>query len=143
MLVVIALVVMVLSIGSTLYFSGVPIGDFGTRLREAVGGDYKHSTMTDARMTCEQRLRKSFKDRIRVMHVDGLSSRPDEAAGQYKIFIEAQVYADSDRQGETREMFISCFTDMQSGKIDSFQFAGDSEGEIGPDGEPATNYFGL
>lgn len=46
----------VLSIGSTLYFSGVPIGEF-TLEREAPAAEpYRHATMTDARLNCEQRL---------------------------------------------------------------------------------------
>lgn len=140
---VVAIGLIVLSIGSTLYFTGVPIGEFGSKLGETFGGNYKHSTMTDARMSCEERMRKSFKDRIRVMHVDNLSSRHDEETGQFRIYIEADVYKDSDRIPPAREMFISCFTNAESGKIEQFQFAGDSEGEIGSDGEDPTNYFGL
>ncbi|MDO3385475.1 hypothetical protein QWI17_06430 [Gilvimarinus sp. SDUM040013] len=143
----IALVVVVgliaVSIGSTLYFTGVPIGEFGLKLGDALEGNYKHSTMTDARMSCEERMRKSFKNRIRVMHVDQLSSRHDDKTGQFKIFIEADLYADSDRIPPAREMFISCFTNAESGKIEQFEFAGDSEGQIGPDGEEPTNYLGL
>ncbi|MDO3380637.1 hypothetical protein [Gilvimarinus algae] len=141
--ILIAAGIIVLSIGSTLYFTGVPMGEFGQKMGEAIGLNYKHATMTDAQLVCKEHMQRKFSGRIRVLHVDSRSSRRDDEEGLFKIFIEADIYADSDRVGPTRELFVSCFVYAQSGKIERFQFAGDSEEQIGPDGEEATNYFGL
>ncbi|MDO6746581.1 hypothetical protein [Gilvimarinus sp. 1_MG-2023] len=132
-----------LSVGATLYFSGVPLGEFDFNRDQAEQQRYRHSTMTDARIHCEERMQESFVDRIRVMHVDKFSSRHDRSTNQFKIYIEAEIFKDSSREPPVREMFISCFTNAESGLIELFQFAGDSEGQIGSDGEEPTNYFGL
>ncbi|MCP8899831.1 hypothetical protein [Gilvimarinus xylanilyticus] len=135
--------IIALSVLATLHVLDVPVGEFGVRVGERLGKTYHHATMTDAQLGCEQQTREAFKSRIKTLHMDSFSSRYDQAQGQYKVFLEAMIYPDSDRAGPLRELFITCNVHAQSGQIESFQFAGDSEGEVGPDGEEPTNYFGL
>lgn len=140
---VVAFGLVVLSVGSTLYFSGVSIGELKLGQKESAAEPYRHATMTDVRLNCEQRLRKTFDDRLRVMHVDKLSSRYDEAAGQFKIYMEAEVQQNPEMPSSVRDMYVSCFGDDQTGEIVLFQYAGDSEEQVSSDGKEPTNYFGL
>ncbi|UTF59325.1 hypothetical protein [Gilvimarinus sp. DA14] len=139
----IALAIVALSVLATLQVLDVSVGEFALRAGSEEAGPYRHATMTDGQMACEEKAENSFDGRIRVLHVDTFSSRQDHSKDLYKIFLEALIYADSDQEGEPREIFISCFVHAKSGRIERFQFAGDSEGEVGPDGEEPTNYFGL
>ena len=137
---IIVLLILLGSVGSTLYFKGVSMGDFTHEVGQTLGFDYERATLTDARLVCEEELRRRFVDRIRVMHVDSLSSRLDEAEDLFKIFIEAEVFADSDRVGSPREVFVNCFTTTDRARIVSFQFAGDS---LEDTGDGTGNYFGI
>ncbi|WP_040517071.1 hypothetical protein [Gilvimarinus chinensis] len=142
--VAIAAGIVALTVLATLQVMDVSVGEFALRATSGEQDDrYRHATMTDAQLECEHKAETSFDGRIRVLHVDSFSSRQDHAEDLYKIFLEALIYADSDREGEAREIFISCYVFAQTGKIERFQFAGDSEGEVGADGEEPTNYFGL
>lgn len=136
----IVLLILLGSVGSTLYFKGVSMGEFTQEVGETLGLEYKQATLTDARLACEEELRRRFAKRLRVMHVDTLSSRRDEAENLYKIFIEAEIFADSDRAGAAREVFINCFTTIDRARIVSFQFAGDS---LEDTGDGTGNYFGM
>ncbi len=135
--------IITLSVLATLHVLDVPLGHFALQGGELREENYHHATMTDAQLGCQQQAREAFKSRIKTLHMDSFSSRYDEALGQYKIFLEAMIYPDSDRAGPLRELFITCVVHAQSGEIESFQFAGDSEGEVNPDGKEPTNYFGL
>lgn len=141
-LVVLALGIVAFSVISTLHVLDVPVGDFAGKMGRTLGLRYHHATMTDAQLNCEQKLRTSFKGRISVMHMDSFSSRLSADGKLYKIFLEADVYPDSTRQGASRELFITCAVDASSGDIERFQFAGDGEPVRGVDGE-GTNAFGL
>lgn len=140
LLIFLVLLILLASIGSTLYFKGVSLGDFTHEVGDALGLEYESATLTDARLACERELRKRFKKRIQVMHMDSLSTRLDEADNLYKVYLEADVYADESRQGPTREMFINCFVSTDRGRVVSFQFAGDS---LEDTGDGSGNYFGL
>lgn len=131
----VAVLIVLISVASTLYLSDIPIGDFTQRVGRALGLRYSHTTMTDAQLLCTDKLDTTFPGRVRSMHVDSLSSRLDKQADMYKIFLEADIYADSDRQGPAREMFFSCYVRTDREAIERFQYAGDSA-----DG---TGYFGL
>lgn len=141
-LAVMALGIVALSVISTLHVLDVPVGDFAGKMGRTLGLRYHHATMTDAQLNCEKKLKTSFKNRISVMHMDGYSSRLAADGELYKIFLEADVYPDSTRQGKSRELFVSCFVHASSGQIERFQYAGDGEPERGVEGE-GTNAFGL
>lgn len=141
-LALLALGIVVLSVMSTLHVLDVPIGDFTGKMGRTVGLRYHHVTMTDAQLNCQEKLRTSFKGRISVMHMDSYSSRLSPDGERYKIFLEADVYADDTRQGKPRELFVSCFVRTSGGEIERFQYAGDSESVRDVDGED-TNAFGL
>lgn len=140
LLIILVALILLASVATTLYFKGVSFGDFTQEVGDALGFEHKNVTLTDARLTCEQELRKRFKNRIRVMHMDNFSTRVDEAEKLYKVFLEADVYADDSRQGPVREMFINCFVGTERGRIVTFEFAGDS---LEDTGDGTGNYFGL
>src|SRR5690554_6165992 len=127
LLVIVSLLIIFGSVGSTLYFTGVSFGDFSHQVGDVLGLEYKNVTLTDARLSCEKELRTRFEGRIQVMHVDTLSSRLDPAEDVFKVFMEADIYSDSSRQGAPRKMFMNCFVSAQRGHISSFEAAGDSQ----------------
>lgn len=142
-LLLLALVVIGLTVVSTTYVLEVPMGELTSKIGRSLGaGRYHHATMTDAHITCEKKLRSSFKKRIKVMHLDVRSSRRSPDGERYQLYFEAEVYPDSSRAGEARLLFMNCIVNASSGEIEQFQYAGDGEPTQGVDGE-GTNAFGL
>ena|SRR5690606_24006787 len=139
-LIIVALVIILASIGTTLHLKGVALGEFGQKVGEAIGMDYAHATLTDARLVCEKEAHKRLPGRISVLQVDTRSSRRDDTENLYKIFMKADVYADRDREGIARPMFINCFTSTDRATVSKFELAGDGVESDAPDG---TNHFGL
>lgn len=140
-LVIFALVMIGLSIGSTLYLSGAFEGIWGQS--DAQGRErYKHLTMTDAEYACEQRARETFGDRLKVLSVDRFSSRLDSTAQMFRVFMEAEIYPGGDQQGVPRQTFINCYTALHEPEILLFQYARDGHQFIAP-GEEERGLFGL
>ncbi|HEY7886126.1 MAG TPA: hypothetical protein VIC08_14375 [Cellvibrionaceae bacterium] len=139
-LAIVALLIILGSVGTTLHLKGVNFTDFGEKVGEALGMDYAHATLTDARLVCEQEAHKRLPGRISRLQVDTRSSRRDDAENLYKVFMQADVYADSDREGVARPMFINCFTSTDRAAVTTFELAGDGVESDTPDG---TNHFGL
>jgi len=140
-LVLFALLVIGLSIGSTLYFSGAFEGFWGSS-KAPVRERYKHLTMTDAEFACERRAREVFGERLKTLGMDRLSSRLDPEAQMFRVFMEAEIYAGRDRQGVPRETFINCYTALHKPEILLFQYARDGRQFIAP-GEEERGLFGL
>lgn len=130
-----------LSVGSTLYVSGIPVGFWGDD-RETGQERYRHVTQSDAQSMCQARARKVFGQRLKVMRVDSFSSRFDAADEQYKIFLEAQIYPSRSREGVALDTFINCFTAIDRLEIELFQYAKDGEQFIAP-GEETRGVFGI
>lgn len=123
----VVLVLLLLGIGSGLYFGGVRVGGLGENPGAGGSANNRYATQTDAQMLCEAQARKVFGERIRTLVVDTHSSRLDKKAGLFRVFLEAELYNDKKRQGETVRHFISCFTRTDRLAIASFQFAKDGE----------------
>lgn len=140
-LIALILALVVLSVGSTLYVSGIPLA-FWSDEREAEPERYRHVTQSDARALCQARAREVFGRRLKVMRVDTFSSRFDAADEQYKIFMEAQIYANRNREGVALDTFINCFTAIDRFEIELFQYAKDGEQFIAP-GEENQGLFGI
>lgn len=135
-----ALLLIALSVISTLYAAGVPMAFWVSEPEPEQR--YRQATMSDARAACEANARVAFGDRLLGLRVDTFSSRLDRADQQYKVFMEAQIYATEAREGVPRDTFINCFTAMDSGNIELFQYARDGEQFIAP-GEERRGLFGL
>lgn len=136
-----AFLVMSLSIGSTLYFSGAFDGLWGqsdSKTQER----YKHITMTDAEFACEQRAAEAFGERLKILSVDRFSSRLDRKGQMFRVFLKAEIYPGSDQQGIPRETFINCYTALHKPEILLFQYARDGHQFIAP-GEEERGLFGL
>lgn len=137
----IALALVSLSVGSTLYVMGVPKGFWGDR-----GGSekarYRHITLTDAEAACTARANSVFGQRLSNLRVDRFSSRLDQSDGQYKVFMEADIYANPSREGVALDTFINCYTATDSPDIELFQYAKDGTQFFAP-GEESKGMFGL
>lgn len=139
-LVGIAFLLVFLSVGSTLYVSGIPEGLWGSRSDEEAR--YRHTTLTDAEAVCRARAREVFGRRLTNLRVDRFSSRLDRSDGQYKVFMEADIFPNRSREGVALETFINCFAATDSADIELFQYAKDGTQFIAP-GEEEKGMFGL
>lgn len=135
----VVLAIIFVSIGSGLYFSGIGFGGFdGDTVGEGVASE-RYATLTDAQVICEQRARKVFGERIRSLMVDTHSTRLDKKASVFRVFMEAELYANDSRQGATVRHFINCFTRTERVAIASFQYAKDGEAMQ----DPGSSVFGF
>lgn len=140
-LVGLSLLVVLLSVGSTLYVTGIPKGfwgDDGPKQEER----YKHITLTDAEAACTKHAREVFGERLTHLRVDRFSSRFDKAEGLFKVFMEADIYPSEARVRVARDTFINCFTATDAPEIELFQYAKDGGQFIAP-GEEEKGMFGL
>lgn len=137
----VSLLVVLLSVGSTLYMSGIPAGFWGDDGPEPETR-YKHITLTDAEMACTAEARAVFGQRLKHLRVDRFSSRLDKADELFKVFMEADIYPNESREGVARDTFINCFTAIGAPEIKLFQYAKDGEQFIAP-GEEEKGMFGL
>ncbi len=137
----IALVLVSLSVGSTLYIMGVPQGFWGDQ-GAGEKARYRHITLTDAEAACTARADTVFGQRLSNLRVDRFSSRLDKSDGQYKVFMEADIYPNPSRQGVALDTFINCYTATDSAEIELFQYARDGTQFFAP-GEEEKGMFGL
>ncbi len=121
----IIIAILVLSIGVGVHISGGGLS--GTDDGDGSGGSGRYANMTDAQVMCRERAGQVFGDRIRNLVIDTHSSRLDQQAGLFKIFMEADIYPSSARQGTPVRHYINCFTRTHKLAIASFQFAKDGE----------------
>lgn len=134
----IAALIVLLSVGSTLYLAGVRFWGGDNE-----GGDrYRHFTLTDAEVVCTAYAREVFGRRLTNLRVDRFSSRLDRGDGQHKIFMEADIFPNASRQGVALQTFINCFAALDSNAIELFQYAKDGSQFIAP-GEEDKGMFGL
>lgn len=136
-----AVILICLSVGTTLHFSGFPL-DFWNDHAAAGEPRYRHITLTDAELACTARAEEAFGDRLSNLRVDRFSSRLDRASEQFKVFMEADIYTNSARSGVARDTFINCFTATDAPDIQLFQYAKDGTQFIAP-GEEGRGMFGL
>jgi hypothetical protein len=139
-LVGIACLLVLLSVGSTLYVTGIPAALWGSR--DAEEARYRHTTLTDAEAVCTAHAREVFGRRLTNLRVDRFSSRLDRGDNQYKVFMEADIYPSRTREGVALETLINCFTATDSTDIELFQYAKDGTQFIAP-GEEEKGMFGL
>ncbi len=137
----ISLLLISLSVGSTLYVTGILNGFWGDR-SGAEEARYRAITLTDAEAVCTARAQAVFGRRLVNLRVDRFSSRLDRGDGQYKVFMEADIYANRSREGVAMDTFINCFTAADSTDIELFQYAKDGTQFIAP-GEEEKGMFGL
>jgi len=135
-----AILLIVLSVGTTLYATGVPLTFWVSEPEPE--RRYHQATMSDAQANCRANARAAFGNRLTGLQVDTFSSRLDLADQQYKIFMQARIYATERREGVARDTFINCFTSMETARIELFQYARDGEQFIAP-GEERRGLFGL
>lgn len=119
--------VLIAAVGAGVHFRAIDLsgfeGDSG-----AGGGKARFTNMADAQVLCEERAKEVFGQRIRTLVVDNHSTRLDQQAGLFKVFMEADLYAGDNRQGTPVRHYINCFTRTNKQSIASFQFAKDGEG---------------
>jgi len=115
--------VIALSVGGTLYASGVFSGDYfasGSVVR-------KNMTLTDAQLLCENRSRRELGRRIRNLSVDDHSSRYDDFDKRFKVFFTADLYESESRKGFTKMFYINCYTRNDRELVTTFEVTEDVE----------------
>jgi hypothetical protein len=105
-----ALLVLVVSVLVTLYFSGA--------FSPKASPNYQNITMTDARLACEERMHRDFGSDLSNYFLDAHSSRHDSAKSLYKIFLQAYT-ENSDH--EITEFFITCYVRSRNGRVSKFE----------------------
>jgi len=115
------ILLVVVGVSSTLYFSGkLP------SLGGAFTGGYQNVTLTDAYVVCEEKARNTFSWRLKNLVMDDHSSRYDSAGVRYKIFINVELYQSRERGAIAEEYFINCYVRADNGRISNFRYGKDS-----------------
>ncbi len=131
--------VILIAVGSTLYFSDAL--QFTREGGDSGGVMHENVTMTDAQMACEERARRDFGRRQSNLTVDSRSSRLDLNEGLYKIFMTVDLFSDNRHQGAAETHQVVCFVNSRRLRIETFQYAAD--GEYVTPGEEGRGRFGL
>lgn len=140
-LMVTALAVVLLSVGSTLYMNDIPAGFWGPEA-EKPEPRYRQLTLAEAEIACKDHAREVFGRRLDRLDVDRFSSRLDRTEGQFKVFMEAEIYPNSSGEGVARYTFINCFTRIREPEVELFQYA-KKDGQFIAPGEEGKGMFGL
>jgi len=134
-----ALAIIITSVVVTLYFSGKL--DVEAWLYGAPTG-YRNTTFTDAVLTCQQETRDKFGVDLRHMVVDDHSSRFDQSAFRYKIFILAET-ATVGASGKLSMNYVNCFVRPSNGRIAKYETWEDKGSKASPVTDGKTNVFGF
>ncbi|MFL0810224.1 MAG: hypothetical protein K6L76_07405 [Agarilytica sp.] len=135
LVVVAALGVLVFALLVTLAATGV-LFDLG-------GGNdrgYQNVTFTDAVLTCRSRAESNYGERIRILITDNHSSRYDDKASLYKIFLKLDLYKKN--RLESTAHYVNCFVRASNGRVRKFEVL---DGEEAKQSSPSdgTNMFGI
>lgn len=109
-LLAIVLTVMLVSATSTLW-----VYDFFTWGGNEEEG-YQNITLTDAIITCENQVRRNYKNQLRYLTLDNLSSRYDRAANLYRVFFTADLQTGNTR-APSKPVLVSCLVEGARGKV--------------------------
>ncbi len=129
------LIVVVLSIGGTLYITGALAGDKGVA--------HRRMTLLDAQLMCERRVRDDLGRRIKTVAVDSHSSRYDEFDDRFKIFFTADLYENGARKGFPQLFYVNCYTRSDRALITTFEVSEDADFKPRPIREAKGGAFGL
>lgn len=113
LVVIIGIGIILASIVTTLWFSGV-IGNKQPVAR------YQNVTFTDALVMCEKQVRGAYQGRLRVLTFDDHSSRFDPDYYLYRMFFNAVMSSDTNESG-TGEFFINCYISADKGQVAKFE----------------------
>ena len=133
------LVVVILSIGGTLYVSGALSGDrHGDRsvVRKRV-------TLMDAQLLCEDNARKDLGRRIKNIAIDNHSSRYDDFDDRFKIFFTADLYEDESRKEFAKLFYVNCYTRSDREQVTTFDVSEDAVFKPKPIRERKGGAFGI
>ena len=116
LLLALALVIILTSVVSTLWWRGVLFSSLGS---DAKG--YQNITLTDAVITCENETRSIYKNRLRYLTLDNLSSRYENSSNLYKVYFAADVQSGKDPAAPVSQFIISCLVGAKRGNIREFE----------------------
>ncbi|WNO08782.1 hypothetical protein [Teredinibacter sp. KSP-S5-2] len=127
--------VVVLASFLTLYFSGVIFPDgFGGKKK-----GYQNVTFTDAVLTCEKETRDSYGNKIKLLTVDNHSSRYEQNAFLYKIFLKMNL---RNKENKPALHYISCFVKSSNGRIAKYDVYEEKESKTEANRKGDSNAFG-
>jgi len=89
---------------------------------------YQNITFTDAVLTCEKDGRSEFGADLSQIVVDRHSSRYDNNAFVYKIFLMAYTKGE---ENKTIEYFVTCYVKASNGRISKFEVFENAEVQEG------------
>ncbi len=67
------------------------------------------SSMLDAKLVCDQKVKNKYKNVLQSSTLNHLSSRYDEGYGGYKLFYNVSVYRDEKRKSGTTDIMYRCY----------------------------------
>lgn len=141
--VVLACVLLILMLGSSLYALGLLNLEFKSSESESEPGQrYRHISMSEVQTACEEHAREAFGQRLFLLTMDKFSSRLDREEDRYKFFFQAELFADPERQGLPQLYYVNCFTGIHSPKVRNFEYSADGQDFVKP-GEEQKSLFGL
>lgn len=130
--VVIATVVILASAITTVIVSG----KFGAGADKKA---YQNVTFTDAVLTCDERLKRTYTDAVHTVYLDNHSSRYDNASLHFKLFYNLHLKAGS----KTSKNYVNCFVRAATGSIVEFEVFEQMNGIKSNRPTRTTNAFGM
>ncbi len=123
------------SVFITLVATGVLFGS-----GDGKNSGYQNVTFTDAVMTCRGTTEENYGDRIRTLITDNHSSRFDDKAYLYKIFLKMDLF--DKRYKKTHLHYINCFVRSSNGSVRKYEVHEEVE-ENQKRMSDDTNMFGM
>lgn len=131
-----AIIFVVILNTTLLYVAGI----IGSKDGEGEGG-YQNTSLTDALLTCENRIEKRYGDRVKYLTTNDHSNRYSYKSHEYLIFFELHL---RDKGAKTFEPhYANCFVRAKNGKINKFAITKDSPERYKPEKDDGLNAFGV
>lgn len=113
-IVVAAVLIVVLSVCVTLFFSGA-ISGFNPM---SDNRGYRNITFTDAVLGCEKETKKEFRKRLNTMTIDDHSSRYEAKDFAYRIYLVVEAKG---KESPQTSYYVNCFVSAGNGRIIAFE----------------------
>ena len=118
---VLVLGVLIAAVGAGVHFRSIDMAGFDRG--SGTGSHARYTNMADAQVLCQGQVKEIFGKRVSSLMVDNHSSRLDQKAGLFKVFMEAEIFDNDRRQGVSARHYFNCYVHTNKLSIASFQFA--------------------
>lgn len=134
LVIIAALVLIGLSIGTTLYISG-----FLTGTSDGDGMALENISLGDAYTICHNMTKKRYNKRLKTLFMDNHSSRYEHKVGLYKVFLKADIYMNKNK---FQPHWVNCFVRSSNGSISKYEVIRDKKAPDTPIRKNDGNIFG-